>query len=163
MTTNREWLNSLASTDIPGLDAWMNAEHTESNELVDNLMRGVVENMSAKDAIDSREKLETDIHRWLTSHVAVSVYAKDVEAEVYGWLDRQAAITEQECAWRWRHIAEARDRAEIERDALAAELKECMELNDKLSDERERWRGTCGMMTDAAHEIERILAEMEAK
>ena len=50
-----------------------------------------------------------------------------------------------------------------ERDALAADLKECMEQNDKLSDERERWRGTCGMMTDAAHEIERILAEMEAK
>ena len=183
MTTNREWLYAL---DVADLTDWFDAEHVDDDgvsrsndgvaaEYVDaqqdnngtcpigNGTRPNTCNNSGENVTDSRFKLETDIHRWLTSHVAVSVYAKDVEAEVYGWLDRQAAITEQECAWRWQQIAEARDRAEIERDALAADLKECMEQNDKLSDERERWRGTCGMMTDAAHEIERILAEMEAK
>ena len=29
MTTNREWLEQLASNDIPALDAWMDAEHVE--------------------------------------------------------------------------------------------------------------------------------------
>lgn len=48
------------------------------------------------DEPDSRTQLEADVHRWLTSHVAVSVYTKDVESEVCKWLDRQAAITKRE-------------------------------------------------------------------
>lgn len=48
------------------------------------------------DEPDSRAWIEADVHRWLTSHVAVSVYTKDVESEVCKWLDRQAAITKRD-------------------------------------------------------------------
>ena len=238
---NREWLNGLASTDIPGLNAWMNAEHTDGNPLTDNLMRSVAENLGSEpwnlprnryqagsqvgSEVDSRTQLVADIQAWLESNVGFSVWLTDLMEQVHGWLDRQAAMTER--YWREQvdalvakgdqlaeanaelrdaveelkaerdeaveaydaHMAahdawhEAEDitytrnrfaiyeqatreritRLESERDALAADLKDCMELNDKLSDEREKWRGTCGLMVDAAHEIERILAEMEAK
>ena len=167
MTTNREWLYAL---DVADLTDWFDAEHLDDDG-VSRSNDGVAAehetdntgNKSGENVTDSRTQIVADINAWLSGNVGISVWLTDVVEQVRGWLDRQAAITERECAWRWQQIAEARDRAEMERDALAADLKECMEQNDKLSDERERWRGTCGMMTDAAHEIERILAEMEAK
>lgn len=146
---------------------------------------------------DTREQLERSIDRFLGSWTGWSVSIKVLREAIIGWLDRQAAITERECANTRVNFAERVefvsridelkanrrrqaetisrlsnendeyerivDRLTSERDALAADLEECMEQNDRLSDEREKWRGTCGMMTDAAHEIERILAEMEAK
>ena len=195
MTTNREWLYAL---DVADLTDWFDAEHVDDDG-VSRSNDGVAAehetdntcNKSGENVTDSRFKLETDIHRWLTSHVAVSVYAKDVEAEVYGWLDRQAAITEREYMER-SGISELQARVDELREAFDEVcksanvptdwkpifsagavtgtiegtqklLKELTAERDALADERERWRGTCGMMTDAAHEIERILAEMEAK
>ena len=201
MTTNREWLYAL---DVADLTDWFDAEHVDDDG-VSRSNDGVAAehetdntcNKSGENVTDSRTQLVADIQAWLESNVGFSVWLTDVMEQAHGWLDRQAAITERECANTRvnfadrvefvRRIDELKagrrrqaetisrlsnendeyerivDRLTSERDALAADLKECMEQNDRLSDERERWRGTCGMMADAAHEIERILAEMEAK
>lgn len=33
MTSNREWLNGLATSDVSALNAWMDAEHVEGVEI----------------------------------------------------------------------------------------------------------------------------------
>ena len=119
---------------------------------------------------DEWRKLEARIHEWLTSHVGVSVYTNEIESEAKKWMNKAANIRGREIGFQMESWAKRVDdqsceieRLKAERDNLAADLAECMELNDKLSDEREKWRGTCGMMMDKAHEIQRVMAEMEAK
>ena len=47
---------------------------------------------------DSRTQLVADIQAWLESNVGFSVWLTDLMEQVHGWLDRQAAIIERECA-----------------------------------------------------------------
>lgn len=84
---------------------------------------------------DSREKIEADIYEYFTP-MNHRIYNK----RLHGWLDRQAAITERECARKWQHIAEDRDRAEMERDELRRQVSELRELNDSLHAKLERVR-----------------------
>lgn len=119
---------------------------------------------------DSYGNLEADIDSWLGKWPGLSVRVADIKEKIMGWIDRACRIREHDLghvreSWAKRIDDQSCEIAALkaERDNLAADLKDCMELNDKLSDEREKWRGTCGLMVDAAHEIERILAEMEAK
>ena len=85
------------------------------------------------DEPDSLYKLEMDIDRWLDKWPGLSVRVADLQAEITGWLDRRAAIAESECAWRWQSIADARDRAELERDDAFELISDLQEQVDEMT------------------------------
>lgn len=146
-------------------DAWL-----ERGQMADTSERATE---SAEMAHDTGEKLEAAAQtaagyiygRGFTNGLADAWNDDEVDAaanQIIQLLDRQAAITEQECAWRWQQIAENRDRAEMERDELSqriqtlereiATLKEHragnMEKLHELTDEcaelrkyRDEWKG----------------------
>ena len=59
MTTNIEWLYSLASTDASALNAWFDSEHVEgANGTSDALSDGL--GAKSCDCTDSREKLKAE-------------------------------------------------------------------------------------------------------
>ena len=152
---NYQWLLEM---DGEERQAWFDAEHVEGVEI----QGGVCD---FEHEPDTREKLEADIHSWLTSQVAVSVYVNEIEAEVRKWLDRQAAIT-----W-WEHAVGERNpyypmlyeqlehangrivELEAENDALlAAHIDDVERLDamgegellkqvDELAEERDYWKG----------------------
>lgn len=179
--TNKEWLDYLAHNAPDELAAWFDAEHTESptsetmqqigQVIEDTVKRGVYGDTGPQDA-DSREKLEADVrnHFWHNDWCRSDM--------VFGWLDRQAAITEQEV----EHdlMKAGRMAVEVERERikkLTAERDELKELNeyhalqyelasedadrlqaqvDRLTDERERYRekfGKCLDYADAIHAL----------
>ena|GEM_PF-3458537 len=110
---------------------------------------------------DSRAKLETDAFNLIAQMVneaysmgereaTWTVNRASVHERIASWLDRQAAITEEEARCKWvvataDEIARLRD----ENMNLARDLGECMA-------DRDRYRALCGQMLDAAHEIRRI-------
>ncbi len=233
----------IGTTSVEFAEQWL-AYEPEPAEDVNGTADGARTAPDAKsDAspVDSRTQLIADIQAWLESNVGFSVWLTDLMEQVHGWLDRQAAITERECrdyedALREQHhkrrfeLKGQVDRLTAERDALADDLKECMEerdywkqevqfcmdaayppshaperpydprvmaypdregcttpstlvsamidgLRDDVRDtvmpiveesanakaDCERWREACGSMMDVAHEIERIMAEMELR
>ena len=276
MTKYTNGANSTAERLSGASDAKYD-DGTRYHVIRDGVMRMVVRGSELKatdivesvDDPDSRTQLVADIQAWLESNVGFSVWLTDVIEQVRGWLDRQAAITEQQTERKWccyegsvqaeidrlqRRNDELRtsydklkrerdklktyvddataDYAKLvkERDALADDLAECMEerdywkqevqfcmdaayppshaperpydprvmaypdregcttpstlvsamidgLRDDVRDmvmpiveesanakaDCERWRDACGSMMDVAHEIERIMAEMELR
>ena len=80
-------------------------------------------NKSVENVTDSRAQLEADLRKEIREYAGEFYEGEDILfALILAMFDRQAAITERECAWRWQHIAEDRDRAEMERDKLQAKL-----------------------------------------
>ena len=126
MTTNREWLYSL---DVADLAEWFDAEHDEDMSFDAALITGV------DDECDSREKLEADVRKWCAM-MGMQPYQLDF---VYGWLDRQAAITRAEYEFARKLDKEAtefmRDKvAELtaERDTLQGSLDIAVQNESKL-------------------------------
>jgi len=73
---------------------------------------------------DSRERLEADMAAWLNDNLCVDCYDADI---AYGWLDRQAAITERECRkpnWSYCETCEALEKLTAERDEWKAKAEE---------------------------------------
>ena len=123
----------------------------------------------AFDEMDTREKLEADVR----NHVAISITPNKPDdgvlasvGTVLGWLDRQAAITERECAERirqleaelnkWRKLTDGielpdypmakfmpkdKDRRIAE---LEAKLRECDEQRIEYRDQRDWYRDRLG-------------------
>lgn len=101
--TNEEWLESLAHNDIPGLRAWFKAEHVESPESgalvqcaqIDREGRErAAEGDTEPENADSRELLDADVRKWCGKYA----YQADM---VWTWLNRQAAITEEQTRCKW--------------------------------------------------------------
>lgn len=149
MTVGEEY--DLCDGCIADFEAWMECQPvTDAPERVTN---------EGEMLHDTRKKLESDVRKFAQVYYADHLLVYD---KVMALLDRQAAITEQECAWRWQQIAEDRDRAEMECDELSqriqtleleiATLKEHraanMEKLHELTDEcaelrkyRDEWKG----------------------
>lgn len=97
---------------------------------------------------DSREELEHDIHSWLTSQVAITVYVTDIEAEARKWLDRQANMTAAVWSGYMADAAKQIDELHARLDHLPDE-RECkicdratmVEEVNGLSAERDYWKG----------------------
>ena len=123
MTTNRDWLFSLP---LEEQYAWMNAEHQD----------GTLDGDTEPESEDSRERLEAEIE----SYSAFGIMDTITLDMVIGWIDRQAAITEQEI----EHdlMLAGRMAVEVERKRIA-----------ELTAEREQYRTLFGMALDWAHEI----------
>ena len=123
MTTNRDWLFSLP---LEEQYAWMNAEHQD----------GTLDGDTEPENEDSRERLEAEIE----SYSAFDIMDTITLDMVIGWIDRQAAITEQEI----EHdlMLAGRMAVEVERKRIA-----------ELTAEREQYRTLFGMALDWAHEI----------
>ena len=98
------------------------------------------EHVQKLDEFDSREKLEADVRKWCAM-MGMQPYQLDF---VYGWLDRQAAITEQTYEQRVSAIEGQVDRIKAENIALAHDLGECMA-------DRDRYRSLLGHAIDNAH------------
>ena len=147
MPTNRDWLFSLPLEEQL---AWMNAEHVEGVEI-----QGEVCDFEHEP--DSREKLEADIHSWLTSQVAVSVYVNEIEAEVRKWLDRQAAIT-----W-WEHtVGERNPYYPMLYEQLEYANGRIVELEADLAESRrdtESYRKKLSRAVDNAHDTCMLMDE----
>lgn len=122
------------------------------------------ENSTAKDEIrdfdDSREKLEADIMRKSTVTLrGDDVYLRAPAKSVWGWLDRQAAITRDEVnhdAGIAAHEAGKILREQIEElkakvDDLTAERDYFKEQADGLFDQRERWCGVADSVYKRFH------------
>lgn len=89
--TNYEWLLQMGGEER---QAWFDAEHVDAHSKAQsktgqNLSE---QSESLSDEADSREKLEADVRKWCAM-MGMQPYQLDF---VYGWLDRQAAITANE-------------------------------------------------------------------
>lgn len=102
---------------------------------------------------DSREKLEADMAAWLDDNLCVDCYDADI---AYGWLDRQAAITER-C---WMQINGANTSANIVLNKRIKELEHQRTVMAKklmsAERDRDRYRAALGKAIDCADEIRRL-------
>ena len=130
MTTNREWLDYLAQNAPHALAAWFDAEHVEHQE---RALDGDTEPQSE----DSRERLEVEIK----SYSAFDMMDTITLDMVIGWLDLQAAITEEKTRYKRvtasaEEIAVWRSKAEKLKEQVYELTAECDNLKDELNDER---------------------------
>ncbi len=104
---------------------------------------------SLSDEADSREKLEADVRNNVAVRITPNRNKDGVLApidEVFGWLDRQAAITEREWLEGKTHIfGMTFDKVR----GLQAKVEE-------LTAERDKYRQKFGKALDLAHEIARL-------
>ena len=117
---------------------------------------------------DTREKLERDIK-------AEYYMLADEELEpIFGWLDRQAAITEQECQanaiWAWQERYKALNQvAELtaERDELRERVRKLtmktMAMEDKRKIDSERWTKIAHQHQEDLHEIMELREKLREK
>ena len=124
---NREWLYGMEPSDLA---AWFDAEHVEPDDGIKP--ESVVKSQSVdangeKAAQDSREKLEDDVG-FIVKEGFVTYKS------IIGWLDRQAAITEEQTRYK-QVTASAYEIAELkrERDDLKAQIDEIL-AGDKATD-----------------------------
>lgn len=175
MTTNKEFLYSL---DPHALTEWFESEHGSNDTLAAKKVVSV-HTGTANDAnvsehvetangtldgaraalevkIDSRAKLEADIHEYV--HVIAGATLMDEradEAVVHGWLDRQAAITQAECericdTCEWPSLAAQPDQEAYDMiDALRSDLH-------AARSDAEYYRGKLGDVLDCVCEALRV-------
>lgn len=79
---------------------------------------------------DSREKLEADMAAWLNDNLCTDCYDADI---AYGWLDRQAAITERE-------FMEIREDLTADNLWMHERITELQQRVDELTAERDEWK-----------------------
>lgn len=128
MTTNKEWLFSLP---LEEQIAWLNAEHVDSLSESESGQRA---QESAPES-DTREKLEADMREYFSHWMGGT---SRTQAAIIGWLDRQAAITEEKTRYKWvtasaEEIAAWRSKAEKMKEQvyeLTAERDKLQELNE---------------------------------
>ena len=140
--TNKEWLDYLAHNAPDELAAWFDAEHVENQERA-------LDGDTEPENEDSRERLESEIE----SYSAFDIMDTITLDMVIGWLDRQAAITEEKTRYKWvtasaDEIAAWRSKAE----KLQAQVYE-------LTAERERYREKFGKCLDYADAIHALMDE----
>jgi len=82
--------------------------------------------------MNDRKALEREIHEWLSYRTVFSIPLGILEEVIYGWLDKQAAITEREFMENW----DAPNRLEVH--ALAREIAELRLSNESLKTELNR-------------------------
>ena len=148
MPTNQEWLHKLANESPDELKAWFDAEHNDNlaaEEVVScdaahsndaNAHLKASEDLS-DGFTDSREKLEADVYNYIAISITPNKEDDGVLAPyttVLEWLDRQAAITEQQTERKWR-CYEGSVQAEIDR--LQRRNDELRTSYDKLKRERD--------------------------
>ena len=113
---------------------------------------------------DTREKLEADVHQFANPSGRVDNIGAHWEKRMLGFLDRQAAITEQEVEhdlMKAGRMAVEVERERIkkltdERDKLQEQLRIGWECECRLQAERERYRekfGKCIDYADAIHAL----------
>lgn len=122
MPTNREYLDQLASESPDKLKAWFDAEHVD-------LKANESEHVQKLDELDSRENLEADIR------ASLGFTTKDV----FAWLDRQAAITEQQIERKWccyeGSVQSEIDKLQQQVDNLAHDLAESERFREEMREE----------------------------
>lgn len=135
----------IGTTSVEFAEKWLTHE-PEPAEDVNGTADGARTAQDAKSdvsPVDSRTQLIADIQAWLEGNVGFSVWLTDLMEQVYGWLDRQAAITEREhpgltisddeslINWHGKnYMLQSRVlNAERERDEFSLKLKHEMELN----------------------------------
>lgn len=142
--TNYEWLLQMGGDERK---AWFDAEHNDGLAAKSGASVSSVEandgNVSLKDSsddtqsfTDSREKLEADVRK------SLGFTTKDV----FGWLDRQAAITEREIFDEMPYIRDKMRGLKAQVDRLTADLH-------ASNREREHLRNQLGIALDHAHDI----------
>ena len=116
------------------------------------------------DELDSREKLEAEIHRHFSDDYTDFFDATDMYKLTLGWLDRQAAITEQECIDTRINFAER-----VRFGNKIAELKEDRrkqaETISRLSSENDDYREEVDRLKrenlNLAHDLGECMADRE--
>ena len=168
MSTNREYLDQLASESPDKLKAWFDAEHVDSHSKSHSKTESNLteQSKSLSDDADSREKLEADVRKILHgAYMLAWMHGNEnrrgssfekLHVEFYNLLDRQAEITERQYEERVAAIEQQVDRLKRENMNLAHDLGECMEMNDRLSDERELHRSKLGECADLAEQIRNV-------
>lgn len=158
---NREWLQSLATTDVHALNEWFDSEHVENQN---GILDGARTALDAKsvDCTDSREKLEADIDAYLDREYGI---IPGIVAMIPGWLDRQAAITERGHAVDNLAIEELRR----QRDELQSDNALLLDANARLqrslaeaSEEREAYREAFSKALGYADDIATIYVDVES-
>lgn len=134
---NRDWLFSLP---LEEQYAWMNAEHAESptsatmqhiGQVIESTVkRGVYGDTESENA-DSRDKLEAEVRSYFPRR-------EECAETVIGWLDRQAAITEEKTRYKWvtasaEEIAAWRSKAEKLKEQVYELTAERDELQERLN------------------------------
>ena len=178
MPTNQEWLHKLANESPDELKAWFDAEHND-NLAAEKVVSGDADHSNDGNAhlkasedlsdafSDSREKLEADVYKYIAISITPNKEDDGVLAPyttVLEWLDRQAAITEQQTERKWC-CYEGSVQAEIDRlqrrnDELRTSYDKLKRERDNLADdllacnrEREQLRKHLGIALDHAHDI----------
>ena len=167
MPTNKEWLFSLP---LEEQYAWMNAEHYGANpDCSPMVYQAYTGGMMVDAEQGSREKLEADIRKRFHAY-GESPFCN----EIFGWLDRQAAITEAKMFDHYQAELKRRDKREreltVERDYWK-ELNEYHALQydqacddiDKLTAEREFYREQLGRILDLVDEMRYIAASVHSR
>ena len=138
-----------------GVRVWLEAEHNDGSALENGASADGVDSNDGKLDIDSREKLEADIHEFKRRHAQDKLELIAFESIACRWLDRQAAITERECAERIRQ--------------LEAEFAECDEWRIEYRRQRDAEvalrRGAetvCDILRDRCVELSAKLLAMES-
>lgn len=130
---------------------------------------------------DSREKLESDMAAWLNDNLCVDCYDADI---AYGWLDRQASITERKSMeiredltadnlWMHERIAELQSQLEVAQGVNERQDLDYIEQKRRIEElahqrtvmakklmgaerDRDRYRAALGKAIDCADEIRRL-------
>ena len=158
MPTNREYLDQLASESPEKLKAWFDAEHVDETACVTK-----TPDLLDVEGVDSREKLEADVREWVDDIGWLSDKETQV-ADFIAWLDRQAAITEQQTERKWccyeGSVQAEMDRLQRRIDELCTSYDKLKRERDNLADdlltcnrEREQLRKHLGIALDHAHDI----------
>ena len=167
--TNYEWLLHMDGAER---QAWFDAEHDDMS--FDAALIAGVDDTSKNSEIlrneqDSREKIEADVRKWCAM-MGMQPYQLDF---VYGWLDRQAAITERECRkpnWDYCETCEELQRLQAECDKLNREIEAIKAANDdyradamknaqilgECMADRDAYRELCSKMLDGADNMRQI-------
>lgn len=148
LDTKHGALNGVTLRDLFGI--WKDTSdelEPSSNQLEPDTRENLGSNLGSGSEVgsevDSREKLEADVRRWFADEYYDDYYSEeDMNSVVSKWLDRQAAITQDETIHDY-NIA-ARESGRILRDEIA-ELKadnDCLrDRNEKLDYEVRDWKG----------------------
>lgn len=123
---------------------------------------------------DSREQLEADIDAWLDMWTAWSIPKRTLKLAAIEWIDRQAEITERECAddYRFKEIEISHldiEQGEITRrylpaeriDELTAQVDALKSESSEFAEGQDYWHDKCDELQRKLDNLAHDLAESE--
>lgn len=126
------------------------------------------------DGVDSREKLEADVRKHYSHTTSTLMYPPSANKQtdwltsmpmdtVFGWLDRQEAITAREFCWADDALQEELDRVRAERDELKKRVDELVKQRNRAESDAKTQRNNYEQVSSVREHWQKKAREAEAE